>query len=474
MAAINIIDCTPSGGVIASTSSIVIRFTRTDNAYTNVRARLHKAATPYQTVDMTASTVLTSTTCTTTVDVAALIEGGTIEKGTTYTLDLTAYDELPSLYQWSRACTFAAYDLPTAAITAPTAGATLLGYPLAIEWTASDDTGISSTRIVVRDTTAGTTAYDGTVDGALRSVELGASDIALVNGHGYAATATVRNGVGLETSATVAFEENWTPPRIPTVTVDVDEDTLAATITAVAGEEADDWVVRFEGTNAIFRDGYFTLDGTDAVVDAPYTISGSNIQFAEMTEPVTVSMSVVRIGTDGSRTVIAEGLSSGDTATDHLPQLGVEYAYEVSAYAATGAMSTADVPTTIDTRCWALNYIDRGGEMHARTLRYNPQASYSLEQGGDSYHFADCGAGDGLPVWYGTPDRDESGTLAFDTVMNDDADWLRTACRTSPVMWLRDPFGHRWRARVRLSVSHGVGQIWHVSLNWEAVRFKEA
>ena len=107
-------------------------------------------------------------------------------------------------------------------------------------------------------------------------------------------------------------------------------------------------------------------------------------------------------------------------------------------------------------------------------MRYNPDASYSLVQGGASYHFADGGAGGGRPVFYPTTDRDESGGLKFATVGSGDADRLRALCDRYPVAWLRDPFGHRWRARVKPSWSHGVGELWPLSISWEAVRWEEA
>ena len=107
-------------------------------------------------------------------------------------------------------------------------------------------------------------------------------------------------------------------------------------------------------------------------------------------------------------------------------------------------------------------------------LRYNPEASYSLTQGGTSYHFADGGAGGGRPVYYATTDRDESGALKFATIGKDDADRLRALCDRYPVAWLRDPFGHRWRAHVKPSWSHGVGQLWPIGIDWDAVRWTEA
>ena len=43
-----------------------------------------------------------------------------------------------------------------------------------------------------------------------------------------------------------------------------------------------------------------------------------------------------------------------------------------------------------------------------------------------------------------------------------------------PAGWMRDPLGHRWRARMSYDVSHGVGQMFQVSIDWDAERMREA
>ena len=68
----------------------------------------------------------------------------------------------------------------------------------------------------------------------------------------------------------------------------------------------------------------------------------------------------------------------------------------------------------------------------------------------------------------------KGGSLKFATIGKDDADRLRALCDRYPVAWLRDPFGHRWRAHVKPSWSHGVGQLWPVGIDWDAVRWTEA
>ena len=293
-----------------------------------------------------------------------------------------------------------------------------------------------------------------------------------------------------------------------------------------------DWAIQIQGTDVAVRDGLFSTSGSNAVINATYGTNGTDIQFAERdvfasaistdidgdayllgttisdlsdasvfvggtvtgeasfdmrlsiyegeysgsyapyNAPTTQSITVQRVNADGTLWTVASNMQSGGTCIDPLPPLGVEVVYIATASAASGATASERYTATIGGRTWALN-AGAAAQEHME-LRYNPQASYSMEHGGESYHFADGGAGGGRPVFYPTTDRDESGTLKFDTVDKDDTDALRDMSDRNPVMWLRDPFGHRWRAHVRPSSSHGVGRIWQLSIAWDAVRMKEA
>ena len=188
-------------------------------------------------------------------------------------------------------------------------------------------------------------------------------------------------------------------------------------------------------------------------------------------QPAADSVDVVRVNADGSTWTVASNLTMGDTVTDPLPPLGVDAVYKAVGKTSAGGMSEKLFMHGIPSTGWVLNFGDAAQETVG--FIYNPQATMTLAQGGESYHFADGGMGGGFPVFYPTTDRDASGTLAFDTVLYGDSDRLLDLCRRYPVAWLRDPFGHRWRAHVRPSVSHGVGQVWPVTIAWDAVRFEE-
>ena len=211
-------------------------------------------------------------------------------------------------------------------------------------------------------------------------------------------------------------------------------------------------------------DGEMWVDGTtmDAVL-RPADYAG---------QPTIQSVDVQRVNADGTAWTVATGLTVGGSCIDPLPPLGVPVTYRATSSAASGSTASGEFTETFGGRDWVLNFGNAAQE-HVEFI-YNPQADLSLAQGGKGYHFADGGAGKGLPVFYPTTDRDYAGTLKFDTILYGDSDKVLDLCDRYPVAWLRDPFGHRWRAHVAPSVSHGVGQVWPVTLSWDAMRFEEA
>lgn len=294
-----------------------------------------------------------------------------------------------------------------------------------------------------------------------------------------------------------------------------------------------DWAVQIQGTNVAVRDGLFSASGSNATINATYGTSGTDIQFAEKdvfasavsagtdggnayllgttrsnladasvfvggtvsgqvsmdmrlsiyegeydgpyapyNAPATQAITVQRVNPDGTAWTVATGLTVGGSCIDPLPPLGVPVTYRAVGTAPSGATSSGSYTETIGGREWVLNFGNAAQE-HVE-LMFNPRSTLSLDQGGESYHFADGGAGNGLPVWYGITDRDISGSLRFDTNHYGDTDVVIDLCNRYPVAWLRDPYGHRWRAHVRPSLSHDYGGAWPVTLNWDAVRFKEA
>lgn len=323
------------------------------------------------------------------------------------------------------------YAAPVVSILSPADGEIVTGLPFTASWTASDATVIAEQALYLYDSSLATLYLYRMLDGIARSFTFDVGDGMLANDGGYTLIVGATSGVGLYGSDAARFTTSWMPPAQPTATIEVDEDSLGTTITVLAGEDSE-------------------------------------------TAPATESMSIARVDADGTRWVIATGLSSGAVVHDPLPPLGVEYSYEITAVSNTGATSVGAVDMTITTGFWAFNFGNRATE-HAK-LRFNAKTDVSTTHGGDSYHFADGGAGNGLPVYYATTDRDISGSGSWDTVGQADADRINALTLRYPVGWMRDPYGHRYRAHMRWSINHGLpaSRVWAISLDWDAVRFEEA
>ena len=292
-----------------------------------------------------------------------------------------------------------------------------------------------------------------------------------------------------------------------------------------------DWAIQIQGTDVLVRDGLFSTSGSNAVINATYGTNGTDIQFAERdvfasavstdidgdayllgttipdlsqasvfvggtvsgeasfdmrlsiyegeysggyapyNAPVTQSITIQRVNPDGTLWTVASGLESGSTCIDPLPPLGVEVSYVATATAASGATASESYSARIGGCRWALNF----GQA-AQTFKLvgrNPNESRNISHGGALYHFADGGAGDGLPVLYETSDRDLNGSLEFDAESRQDAEEVMKLLFRYPRAWIRDPFGNRRYAFVSASDSRSRKDK-RITVSWDATRFTEA
>lgn len=320
------------------------------------------------------------------------------------------------------------YDRPIVSVNYPTPNEVITELPLTVSWSVSDATGIARQYLWLHDSHDSTKLYKILLRDA-RTYRIDEASGVMTNGETYRLTIRVVNGVDLSSDTEVLFSTAWTPPASPTATVQVDEDAMAANITVSSG------------------DG----DGT---------------------EPATASLMVTRVSSDGTRWVVGSELAIGDTVTDPLPPLGMPFSYEVSAFTDAGGIATTTVPVIIETDCWTMN-CGQNAEL-VQKLQYTPTSSWAMEHGGSSYHFADGGTGEGLPVFYPTDTRDQSGTLSYHEIDGNVVDTIRKRSMVYPVIWLRDPLGHRWRAHAVPSYTRELGPYWKISISWDAVRWKEA
>lgn len=334
-----------------------------------------------------------------------------LEAGVKYHARVNGFDP-PDYGASASTPVFSVFEAPSVSIVSPTSGYVVASSPVTAQWTASSDAGIASQGIELRNASA--TVYSSSIPTGVRAVDLPVS--AFREGETYRLTVTVTDGNGITSKATATgiTADYSAAPSVPTVTIANDSDSLTATIAVTFGA------------------------------------SGSGIA---ATDSVTVERDGKVLGT----------LFSNGTVIDPLPPLGAEYTYTVTALSPAGGANISTVSNTIATMQWAL------GVSPSTLLRFNPSTSYSLDHGGELYHFV----GGGLPVFYGTSEYDESGSLQFDTYGKDKADEIAALLRSQPVQYLRDPYGHRWKALVKPSVTHGMGKMWQISLDWNAVRWAE-
>lgn len=338
--------------------------------------------------------------------------------GGTYTISIKGYITALSAYgPTATSGAITAYEPVTLTITSPNDNDILSSVPVTVDWTAS--ASLTRQSSLLSGTHGALWSY--VFPSNWRSLVIPAEKF--VEGESYTFTLSATDENGFSASDTVHFTLQWSSPEEPTATVSNNDTDISTDITVAFG--------------------------TDPLY------------------PATDHAMVVRVVGD-DRYVIDDSVADGVTVTDHLPPLGVAYSYEVFSVTSDGKTASKTVPNTFTTTWWALN---AGGSTHM--MRFNPRQSITLNHGGELYHFADGGEGGGLPVWYGTTNRDESGTLSFDTKGRQDSDELMAASRIHPVMYLRDPYGRRWRAHVVPTVSHEIGGIWKVSLSWDAVRWEE-
>lgn len=189
-------------------------------------------------------------------------------------------------------------------------------------------------------------------------------------------------------------------------------------------------------------------------------------------QPAIESVDVQRVNADGTAWTVAVGLPVGGSCIDPLPPLGVPVTYRATASAASGSTASSDFLKKFGGRSWVLNFGNAAQEFIE--FSFSPETSNSLTHGGTGYHFADGGAGNGLPVFYPTTDRDISGTWKFNALGAAKSHQLKALLMKYPTAWLRDPFGERFRAHVNPSASHGSSNTWVISMDWEAERFREA
>lgn len=189
--------------------------------------------------------------------------------------------------------------------------------------------------------------------------------------------------------------------------------------------------------------------------------------------PATEYFTVERQNDDGTRWLVGDGLSEGDSCIDPLPPLNTDVHYLVTAHAASGTTATSDATTRIDRPWFALNFgADAGISL---IMKYGTEMEEEGEHQGELYHFADGGEGGGLPEFYGTGEYEQTPSYGFRLSSAEEYRELRALSRRYAVGWLRDPLGNRLRGRFTWGVEVMPGTpAFEVSLDADELVFQEA
>lgn len=290
--------------------------------------------------------------------------------------------------EWSAHAIVRVAVAPKATIKSPTASQVLSALPLAVSWEVTDATGVSQQSLSIADPT-GAVVWSATPGNGVRLLSVG-SDAGFLNRSSYTLTYSMRAGSGLTLTKTVRFSTDWAQPDAPAV--DVSHDGALAAHVRV----------------------------TSAATGIP-----------------AVSHDVARVLADGSRLTLATGLASGQEAIDRLPPLNEECAYEVSSWAATGAVLVTVVRATCSARALALGF-GRDAGLSWLGL-YDPEVSKDVTHGTRAVHLFD---GSDLPQLYDTGERDVSRSYSLSAP---EGDWreLSALADAHAYGWVREFGGER-------------------------------
>ena len=308
---------------------------------------------------------------------------------------------------WSSYVAFQVAALPSAEFVSPATGAVISVLPMEIAWTATDASGISAQLLELLDA-FGVVVASWRPASAVSSMLLSSNDYALENGKSYSLRLTVTNGYMLSSTVTREFTTSFLAPASPSATVSYDE-------------------------------------ACGAHVNVSYG-SGTDVETAWVT--------VERVTPSGTAALGGE-LSDGQSVIDRVPPLNTDYSYRITAHAESGATASATVSARIDARGVVANFGRDASS--AVVLRAFGSYSESAELAGDSYHFADGGAREGLPVFYGVDELDASYSYSFSEWDPDVIAAVRSVSRAHHTGWLRDPMGNVRYGHLVWSLSASAG-----------------
>lgn len=334
---------------------------------------------------------------------------------------------------WSESLSHRVGVAPSVSFASPTDGGSVDRLPLVIEWTASSPDGIAYQELTVMkiaDASDGAAMFRFRPSSSQRSQTV-SSYSSFANGSRWSATLSVTGGSGTTITRTIQFTMAYTGPYGPTADIE-------------------------------------RGDGLSAVITVHKTPAG--------TRPNTDTMSVSRQSPDGSTWLVAEGLSDGQSCIDPLPPLNVEFSYKVTAHAASGAVTTTDVPCVIDSDgAEAYNFGPGAGRVVE--LRFDASSSETVSHDGDTFYFALGPDTPRLPTFYPSGELSASGRRSYTMTSAEEfralADTVRE--RSSALCWYRGAFGERAFGTASWSLGYDAKEygLWSASCSFTECMWEE-
>ncbi len=369
------------------------------------------------------ATVATSSGAAQTYQISGLAEG-------VYHVRVRTHGAYSEYGEWSGYATFSVHGAPVVSVTTPAAGGTVDSVPLHFEWAVDDATGVMAQSVSVSDD-AGKAIASVEVEPGVRSYDLYPPSGMPANGSKYVFRVSVTGGSTLTASASVPFVFQCVSPAAPVATVVVDG-LLSCHIRVSPG-------------------------ATEGAAD-------------------TVSISVERVMSDGSSSVVADGMVGSQEAIDKLPPLNTRFTYEVVAHAATGAETRTMVDTVVDSGGMeAFNF----GPYASACIRlgYNTEATDKVQHNGETFHFAMGRDAAALPTFYPEWTMESSVSRSYLLTDVDEYRAVRDVARdpSNSVCWFRDYWGgcHRVKVGWDLGYSAGKWSQWEVSVDMTEVEWEE-
>lgn len=330
---------------------------------------------------------------------------------------------------WSNWITWVVSKAATVSITTPSRDhSTVDSAPFDVKWSVSSESGISLQRIEIKGAD-NATYYSSNVP---TNVFAWSVDKVFISRASYTIHVIVQNGDGLSTTAKRAFNAVYASASRPTSTITTEHNYGAYV----------------------------------------------NIKVKKSSSGDTVKITVDRIsdtyGKDNTETItrISGDLQDGDAIKDMLAPLGVKYKYRINAYNKVGAVASSTVEYMIEKPpVYIFSYGNKAENYIALSTCKTDKESGEIS--GDSYYFDDGGYG--LPKFYPLNQANATHEYEFHIKERSDYDFMRHMQRYIPLVWVRDPFGHVFRARVTINLSANPGKptTWEASVKATEDRWEE-